>query len=38
MTEKKAGVPHLPFRALHGGRRMVVSEITERTGDRMLGL
>lgn len=37
-AEQRAGVPHLPFRALHGGRRMVVSEITERTGDRMLGL
>ncbi len=36
--EAKAGVEHRAYRAFHGGRRMVVGEISERTGDRMLGL
>jgi hypothetical protein len=31
-------VVHQPYRALHGGRRHVVSEVIELTGDRMLGL
>jgi integrase len=31
-------VPHRPYRAFHGGRRTVVGEIIDATGDRMLGL
>jgi integrase len=37
-AEQRAGVAHEPYRALHGGRRHVVSEVIELTGDRMLGL
>lgn len=37
-AEIRAGVPHRDYRAAHGFRRMVVGEIGERTGDRLLGL
>jgi hypothetical protein len=37
-AERRAGLPHERYRALHGGRRHVVSEMIELTGDRMLGL
>ena len=37
-AEHRAGLPHQPYRSLHGGRRHVVSEVIELTGDRMLGL
>ena len=37
-AEQRAKVPHLDYRAAHGFRRMVVGEIGERSGDRMLGL
>jgi integrase len=37
-AEESAGLTHQPYRSLHGGRRHVVSEVIELTGDRMLGL
>lgn len=36
--ERKAGVRHKPQRGLHSLRRMVVGDVIEATGDRMLGL
>lgn len=36
--QKKAGVKHEKFRAFHGGRRKVVTDVIRATGDRMLGL
>ncbi len=36
--ERRAKVKHLDYRAAHGFRRMVVGEVGERSGDRMLGL
>ena len=36
--QKKAGVRHEKFRAFHGGRRKVVTDVIRATGDRMLGL
>lgn len=36
--EKLADVQHERFRAFHGGRRKVVTDIIRATGDRMLGL
>lgn len=33
LAEARAGVPHRPFRALHGFRRSVVTSIHEATGD-----
>lgn len=35
-AETRAGVPHRPFRALHGFRRSVVSSILEATGNLIL--
>ncbi len=37
-AEKRAGVAPKPFRKAHGFRRMVVGNVIEATGDRMLGL
>jgi hypothetical protein len=37
-AEQRAGLAHEAYRALHGGRRHVVSEVIELTGDRMLDL
>jgi integrase len=36
--QKKAKVTHEKFRAFHGGRRKVVTDVIRETGDRMLGL
>lgn len=37
-AERRAKVAHLPYRAAHGFRRMVVGTIGEGSGDLMLGL
>ncbi len=37
-AERSSGVGHKPYRAAHGFRRMVVGDVGERSGDRMLGL
>jgi hypothetical protein len=37
-AEQAAGIEHEDYRALHGGRRYVVGEIGELTGDLMSGL
>lgn len=37
-AEDAAGVKHQPYRAAHGFRKMVVGNVIEATGDRMLGL
>lgn len=37
-AEIRAKVAHEPYRLVHGFRRMVVGEVIERTGDRLLGL
>ena len=37
-AEDRAGVKHLPFRAMHGGRKRVVGRIGELTGEPMMGL
>jgi integrase len=37
-AEDKAGIDHERYRAVHGGRRTVVGNVGEATGDRMLGL
>jgi integrase len=37
-AEKAAGVVHRPYRAAHGFRKMVVGEITARTGNPVLAL
>lgn len=37
-AEKRAGVAHAPFRAAHGGRRMVAGNIAAATGDPWLAL
>lgn len=37
-AEERAGIEHRPYRSAHGLRRMVVGEVGERSGDRLLGL
>lgn len=37
-AERRAGVTHKDYRLAHGFRRMVVGNVIEATGDRMLGL
>jgi integrase len=38
MAEKAAGVAHKPRRALHGFRKMVAGNVSDRTGDDRLGM
>jgi integrase len=37
-AEEKAKIAHKPYRGAHGFRKMVVGNVIEATGDRMLGL
>lgn len=37
-AEARAGIAHVPLRAAHGLRRMVVNDVRQRTGDAALGL
>lgn len=37
-AEEKAEIAHKPYRGAHGFRKMVVGNVIEATGDRMLGL
>jgi integrase len=37
-AERKAGIPHAPYRATHGFRRMVVGEIVAATGNLITAL
>lgn len=37
-TEKAAGVPHRPWRAFHGTRKMVAGNIVDRTGEAGLAM
>lgn len=37
-VERRAGIPHLPWRAAHGFRRMVAGDVAEITGNAMIGL
>lgn len=36
--ERRTGIPHLPWRAAHGFRRMVAGDVAEATGNAMTGL
>ena len=37
-AEKEANVEHLPYRAVHGFRKMVAGDVADRTGDDRLGM
>jgi integrase len=37
-AEKAANVEHLPYRAVHGFRKMVAGDVADRTGDDRLGM
>lgn len=37
-VERRTGIPHLPWRAAHGFRRMVAGDVAEVTGNAMTGL
>jgi hypothetical protein len=37
-AEERAKIEHRPCRAFHGGRRMVVGNITDKTGDARLAM
>ena len=37
-AEERAGVPHLPFRAVHGFRRGVAGDVARASGDPWLGV
>jgi integrase len=37
-AEKDANVEHLPYRAVHGFRKMVAGDVADRTGDDRLGM